>query len=162
MRKPNGVIMRLHRLVTEAPEGMVVDHLNGDKLDNRRSNLRVCTQADNTRNRKGTRGYCWDKTKGKWMVRYGRQFYGRYTTEEEAKQAYQLAVSGVPYQKSEHGRRKYLPKGVLYMKSQSKFGRPFYIRPQIQGVRYFRGYYASAEEAEKAYKLLMEELGKEK
>ena len=36
--------IRLHRLIMNAPEGMVVDHLNGDSLDNRRSNLRVCTQ----------------------------------------------------------------------------------------------------------------------
>lgn len=46
------ICLRLHRLILDAPEGMVVDHINGDTLDNRRSNLRVCTQAQNLLNRK--------------------------------------------------------------------------------------------------------------
>lgn len=41
---------RLHRFLTNAPEGMVVDHINHNPLDNRRSNLRVCTYRDNARN----------------------------------------------------------------------------------------------------------------
>lgn len=43
----------LHRLVTGAPKGRTVDHLNHDTLDNRRSNLRVGGQRENTQNRKG-------------------------------------------------------------------------------------------------------------
>jgi hypothetical protein len=89
------VTIRLHRLVTNAPEGMVVDHVKKDKLDNRLSNLRVCTQKTNTQNRKNTKGYAWDKSKAKWIVRYRSTFYGRYETEQEAKKAYQLACSGV-------------------------------------------------------------------
>lgn len=97
MRKtPEGNI-RLHRLVANTPEDMVTDHLNGDRLDNRKSNLRVCSQKDNAQNRKGTRGYCWDKSKQKWIVRYRGKFYGRYNTEQEAKRAYQKACSGVQY-----------------------------------------------------------------
>lgn len=42
--------MRLHRFILAAPRGLYVDHINRDKLDNRRSNLRVCTQQDNSRN----------------------------------------------------------------------------------------------------------------
>lgn len=146
-RLDNGtkVTVRLHRLVVNAPEVMVVDHLNGNKLDNRRINLRVCTQAENTRNRKDTRGYSWDKSKNKWMVRYRNQFYGRYPTEEEARKAYMLARSGVPYQKS---RRKlwHLPTGVT-----KQFGK-YRVRPQKNGKRHWLGSFATLEEAREILK----------
>ncbi len=40
----------LHRVLLNAPEGMHVDHLNGDGLDNRKANLRLCTRSENRRN----------------------------------------------------------------------------------------------------------------
>lgn len=43
----------LHRIVTNCPEDKVVDHIDGNKLNNRAKNLRVCTQAENSRNRIG-------------------------------------------------------------------------------------------------------------
>lgn len=41
----------LHRWLLDAPVGTLVDHINGDKLDNRRANLRLCTRAQNCTNR---------------------------------------------------------------------------------------------------------------
>jgi hypothetical protein len=111
VRRTNGETTRLHRLIMNCPEGLVVDHLNGNKLDCRKSNMRICSQAENSKNRHGIKGYCYDKSKKKWIVRYRNKFWGRYETEEEAQRAYQLAKSGQEYQST---RRKYymLPKHI--------------------------------------------------
>lgn len=45
-----------HRLVMDAPAGLVVDHIDGDGLNNTRENLRVCTHAQNMRNRRPNEG----------------------------------------------------------------------------------------------------------
>ena len=145
--KSEGGTVRLHRLVVDAPEGMVVDHLNGDKLDNRLTNLRVCTQAENTRNRKDTKGIAFDKSRNKWVVRHRSKFYGRYDTEQEASRAYQKAKSGVEYKKTRR-KRYMLPVGVYFYKNYKK---PYVARPQINGKRHFLGYFATAEEAKVAY-----------
>lgn len=42
---------RLHRLITGAKKGEIVDHINGDRLDNRKENLRIVTAQENNRNR---------------------------------------------------------------------------------------------------------------
>ncbi len=46
---PGGTVL-MHRMIMQPPEGMVVDHINGNTLDNRRCNLRVCTQTENIQN----------------------------------------------------------------------------------------------------------------
>lgn len=43
---------KMHRVITQAPKGMDVDHINGDQLDNRLQNLRVCTHKQNCSNTK--------------------------------------------------------------------------------------------------------------
>jgi hypothetical protein len=49
----------MHRYVMDFPEGLVVDHVTWNRLDNRKGTLRTCTQADNARN--GTRGWLFGK-----------------------------------------------------------------------------------------------------
>jgi hypothetical protein len=40
----------LHRTIMNCPENKVIDHINGDTLDNRKCNLRICNQGDNVKN----------------------------------------------------------------------------------------------------------------
>jgi len=44
--------LSIHRTIMSPPKGMDVDHINGDPLDNRRSNLRICTRSQNSQNKK--------------------------------------------------------------------------------------------------------------
>lgn len=88
----------MHRMVMGFPDGSV-DHINGDRLDNRRANLRVCTQSGNTANSKlsrantsGYKGVSWDKKAGKWTVTttkdYRHVFGGYFDSKEEAAARY--------------------------------------------------------------------------
>lgn len=154
VRRNNGETFRLHRLIMNCPEGMVVDHLNGDTLDNRKCNLRICTIAENSKNHHNTKGYCYDKNRGRWIARYRRKFYGRYDTEEEAKRAYKLACSGVEYQKT---RRKYymLPRHI-----SKQFGK-YVVSLQVNKKKYRKTSLATLEEAiswrDNLYKILAKE-----
>ena len=49
----------MHREIMKTPPGMHTDHINRNPLDNRRSNLRICTPAENRRNN-ASKGISWD------------------------------------------------------------------------------------------------------
>lgn len=106
--RPKRATIRLHRFITNASDDEVVDHINGDPLDNRRSNLRLCTNAENIRNQRTRRqvvrprssrfkGVTWDKRGRKWRsqisVNHQRFNLGGFSTEEEAHKAYCRASS---------------------------------------------------------------------
>lgn len=64
----------IHRVIMNAKNGEVVDHINGDVLDNRRENLRICSIKENTRNHKiystNTSGFTGVYKEGnKWRAR---------------------------------------------------------------------------------------------
>jgi len=95
-------VMYMHRIIANAPQGMDVDHINGDKLDNRKENLRVCTRSENLHNLQGKpysgsglRGAYREKNRGagcRWFsaisVKGKVIRLGRFDTPEEAHTAY--------------------------------------------------------------------------
>lgn len=68
-----------------------IDHIDGDRANNRISNLRPATRTQNNANarlrkdnRSGHKGVCWDISRNKWMVRVGKKSIGRFDTKDEA------------------------------------------------------------------------------
>ena len=96
-------IQYLHRLVMDAPKKVQVDHIDGNKLDCRRTNLRLCTHAGNMRNcrmRKnntsGRKGVSWHRKSGKWQAQIrvnGKLIHiGLFEFPDEAATAYDQAA----------------------------------------------------------------------
>ncbi|MBL0320674.1 MAG: HNH endonuclease [Alphaproteobacteria bacterium] len=83
----------MHRELMNPPIGFVVDHINGNTLDNRRSNLRICTHSQNNVNvkQKNKTGYKGVKLEnGKWVARI-QITIGTFASAEEAARAYDKA-----------------------------------------------------------------------
>ena len=87
--------LKMHRVIMNCPDELVVDHRNRKTLDNRKKNLRICTQLENCNNRKdqkspsGAKGVCLKK--GKWHVVF-QVYLGRYTDKKDAIAAHDKAV----------------------------------------------------------------------
>lgn len=93
----------LHRVITKAKKGEFVDHINGDTLDNRSENLRICNASENQMNRcinsksfSGVRGISFEEKSQKWTARIkvkGKSIWlGRFMTKEAAMFAYSNAA----------------------------------------------------------------------
>jgi len=87
--------VRMHRVILKAPEGKFIDHINHNGLDNRKSNLRICTMQQNSWNMRKQRRNCtsqykgvaWHKGEGKWQARIicnGKSFSSGYFDDEKA------------------------------------------------------------------------------
>ena len=89
----------MHRLLMGNPDGMQIDHRNGNRLDNRRANLRLASHSENLHNRgrstnntSGFKGVSWDVDREMWRATIlvaGRwRQIGRFATKEDAARAY--------------------------------------------------------------------------
>lgn len=96
--KRNSHIM-LHRLIMNPPSGVLVDHIDGDPANCRRSNMRLCDSAGNARNVRtqrnnkcGLKGVYWADDRKKWRaeitVNRRHIHIGSFETGEEAARAY--------------------------------------------------------------------------
>jgi hypothetical protein len=97
--KVNGRCVKVHRLIFLMHHGYLpteVDHINGDKLDNRIENLRAATKSQNQQNRKvnknsksGVKGVSWQTSTTKWIVQISdgtsQKVWGRYVNLSDAK-----------------------------------------------------------------------------
>lgn len=84
-----------HRIIMGAKRNEVVDHINKNRADNRKANLRICERTENDRNRglystntSGVTGVHFDQKRGKWAasITYNnkRLFIGRFEFKEDA------------------------------------------------------------------------------
>ena len=95
----------LHRFIMDCPSGMVVDHIDGNPLNNTRSNLRICTPAQNAMNKKPYKNKTATRYKGvytvtgcknKWQaqINYNKKYLylGSFDSQEKAAEAYNNAA----------------------------------------------------------------------
>lgn len=79
----------LHRYIMDAPKGTLVDHINGNKLDNRKCNLRFANKSQNAGNMKPKKGYY--PNNGRYAAQFRKVHLGTFDTPEEASRAYRKA-----------------------------------------------------------------------
>lgn len=105
----NRSLVLLHRFIMEPPDGLVVDHINHDRLDCQRENMRVVPQNENMQNRSKVlrdgfssryRGVAKDARPGRgcFMVYFGKAYIGTRRDEDEAARLFDdvARVAGFP------------------------------------------------------------------
>jgi len=91
-RRQMGKILLMHRLIMQPPDDMLIDHIDGNRMNNCRCNLRICTRAENQRNKRRHarsisifKGVSYNKQAGKWFSQCwfeGRYHVGPYVDDE--------------------------------------------------------------------------------
>lgn len=98
-RTPKGLYLHTLIMNTQKEKGQVIDHIDGNPSNNRKSNLRICTVSENGFNRgkpknntSGAKGVSWNKKSQKWCARImsnGKDYIiGLFDTIKEASDAY--------------------------------------------------------------------------
>ncbi|MFN7608169.1 MAG: HNH endonuclease [Ralstonia sp.] len=96
-------MMGMHRMLMGDPTGVQIDHRDGNGLNNRKTNIRIATPAQNQHNQRrrrdntsGLKGVTWHKASAKWQARVwsgGKRIYlGLFDTPEAAHDMYAEAV----------------------------------------------------------------------
>lgn len=97
------ITLSMHRLIMNTPDSLETDHIDRNKLNNQRSNLRICTKSENqgnVGNRKdntsGYKGVSWSKGKKKWVAQISIKgkikYLGQFINSTIAAKAYNAAA----------------------------------------------------------------------
>lgn len=171
-RKKNRSIHMSH-VILPCPEGMFIDHINRNKLDNRRCNLRIVTRSQNNANRRSFvnsksqyKGVVKSKKTGRWEAairKDGKQIsLGSYETEIAAASAYNdyarkmwgeyallNDIEEVDYRSQRHLKSKKC--GSIYRGVCLRKNGKWAARITLEGKRISLGYFDEEIEAAKAY-----------
>lgn len=97
--------VKMHRMIMgfELKDRRYVDHINGNRIDNRKENLRevsnqqnLCNRGKTSGNKSGYKGVSWHAVTGKWVASIGFKYetihLGCFDTKEEARAGYEVAA----------------------------------------------------------------------
>lgn len=176
----------MHRLLLNAPPRVLVDHANGDGLDNRRCNIRFATSGQNAANAKKRggsdsfyKGVSWQHGNSKWRAEAARDgiriHCGYFDSEESAARAYDLTALSLwgEFALTNFPRTDYSAEDVAAnweristdMRAskfrgvkRDKHGTRWTADISVNGVRYWLGTHMTEEEAARAYDAKAREL----
>ena len=164
--------IELHRLINNTPEGLHTDHIDHDKLNNRKSNLRSVTAEQNMRNMKTNKEHLkykgvYENADGSFRACIqGKTSGSNYATAEDGARAYNIeakelfgeyaCINNVPDPFSTPDRRartiKPLQYKISYYKQYPK--KPWRLFSYYNGKAKHIGYFETQQDAEKAKKTL--------